>query len=208
MRCHVHRRLMGAALSSGSGPLTTNAMRLTLSIATALLLSACASAPAPAPREGPPVPPPGPVEFAEAGTASEAVANLASASGSLVSGRVTLRAEAGAVRVTGEVGGLVRHGAHGLQVHEKGDCSAADASTAGPFFNPLEGFDQRGAVGSSPGRIFADERGVAQVDLLIPGAVLGGGSANDIDGRALLVLSATPGAFSARVACGAIAVTQ
>lgn len=185
-------------------------MRLLLPVATALLLSACASAPAPTP--GPRQPPvaiaDGPVEFAEAGTASEAVANLASASGSLVSGRVTLRAEAGAVRVTGEVGGLVRHGAHGLQVHEKGDCSAADASTAGPFFNPLEGFDQRGAVGSSPGRIFADERGVAQVDLLIPGAVLGGGSANDVAGRALLVLGATPGAFSARVACGGITISR
>src|SRR5690554_5945965 len=183
-------------------------MRLLLPLVP-LVLAACASSgpaqdarprPAPAPAE--------PVEFAQTGAASEAIANLASASGSLVSGRVTLQAQAGAVRVTGEVGGLIPHGAHGLQVHEKGDCSAADASSAGPFFNPLEGFAQRGVVTGEPGRIFANARGVAQVDLRVPGAVLGGGSANDIDGRALLVLSATPGAFSARVACGAIAVTQ
>src|SRR5690554_6258675 len=182
-------------------------MRLLLPAAV-LLLSACASGPAPDARPQPASTPPLPVEFAETGTASEAIANLASASGSLVSGRVTLRAQAGAVRVTGEVGGLIPHGAHGLQVHEKGDCSAADASSAGPFFNPLEGFAQRGAVTGEPGRIFANERGVARVDLLVPGAVLGGGSANDIAGRSLLVLGATPGAFSARVACGEVDVVR
>ncbi len=180
-------------------------MRLLLPVA-AVLLSACAATP----RTGTTPPDPSataqPVEFAQTGTASEAEAVLASASGSLVSGRTILRAEQGAVRVSGEVGGLIPHGAHGLQVHEKGDCSAADASSAGPFFDPLEGFDQRGAVGANPGRIFADERGVARVDLVIPGAVLGGGAANDITGRALLVLGATPGAFSARVACGEIRV--
>src|SRR5690625_1617947 len=180
-------------------------MRLLLPLVLALL-TACAAAPRtpqqPARAQGQPV------EFAESGTADEAVAVLASASGSLVSGKATLRAEPGAVRVSGEIGGLIPHGAHGLQVHEKGDCSAADASSAGPFFDPLEGFAQRGAVSGTPGRIFADERGVARVDLVIPGAVLGGGSGNDIAGRALLVLGATPGAFSARVACGRIEVTR
>lgn len=181
-------------------------MRFLLFIAAALL-TGCASAPvAPVPSTA--ALPAEPVEFAATGTADEAIANLASASGSLVSGRVMLRAEAAGVRITGEVGGLIPHGAHGLQVHEKGDCSAADASSAGPFFDPLEGFAQRGAVSGTPGRIFADERGVARVDLVIPGAVLGGGSGNDIAGRALLVLGATPGAFSARVACGRIEVTR
>ena len=36
--------------------------------------------------------------------------------------------------------------------------------------------------------------------------VLGGGAANDIVGRALLILGATPGAISARVACGIVQV--
>lgn len=199
---------MKSPLSSPAGPILLSPMRPALLIA-ASILAGCASGPPP--RAVPAAAQPGPaapVEFAETGTASRAEAILASASGSLVSGRTTLHAEAGAVRVTGEVGGLVPHGAHGLQVHEKGDCSAADASSAGPFFNPLEGFQQRGHVGAHPGRIFADGRGVAQVDLLIPGAVLGGGSANDIAGRSLLVLGATPTAFSARVACGEIMITD
>lgn len=162
-----------------------------------LLIAACASAP-PKPA---PVQPPAPV-IATTGTAQRAIANLASASGTLVSGRVELRAAADGVRVTGTVGGLVRNGAHGLQVHERGDCSAVDARSAGAYFDPT---GARG-VGGSSDRIVADPSGVARVDLLLRGAVLGGGAANDIAGRALVVLGATSGAIGARVACGVIAV--
>lgn len=180
-------------------------MRHLLPALFVLALSACASAPGPRPGQAPQAPAlPAAPEIAAEGTLSQAAANLASASGSLVSGRVILHAQAGAVRVTGEVGGLVPNGAHGLQVHARGDCSAADASSAGPFFDPLAGRAQQGVVGGTHERIVADARGVAQVDLLLPGAVLGGGAANDVAGRALLVLGATPGAFSARVACGVI----
>ena len=91
-----------------------------------------------------------------------------------------------------------------LQVHERGDCSAVDARSAGRYYDPLAGARQDGAVGTSPDRIVADPEGVATVDLLLRGAVLGGGADNDILGRALLVLGATPGAISARVACGVI----
>ena len=178
-------------------------MRATLTLLSlAILLSSCASAPqreaAPAPQR----------HIADTGTAARAVANLASASGSLVSGRVQLAQVDGGVRITGTVGGLVRNGAHGLQVHERGDCSAVDAASAGRYYDPLAGVRQDGAVGDAPGRIVADADGVAAIDLTIRGAVLGGGADNDIAGRALLVLGATPGAISARVACGIITATQ
>ncbi|MGJ4803058.1 superoxide dismutase family protein [Luteimonas sp. SDU82] len=168
--------------------------------ASATLLAACASSPPPV--AGPPPPPPR--QIAEAGTVSQAVANLAAASGSLVSGRMLLVQAADGVRVRGQVGGLVRNGAHGLQVHERGDCSAIDARSAGRYFDPLAGARQDGAVGDVPGRIVAGPDGVATVDLLVRGAVLGGGADNDILGRSLLVLGATPGAISARVACGVV----
>ncbi|NLW97326.1 superoxide dismutase family protein [Luteimonas wenzhouensis] len=170
-----------------------------------LLLAACASGPPPA---APPPPEPAPRETAVRGTVPRAVANLFSASGSLVSGRVVLTPVEGGVRVRGEVGGLVRNGAHGLQVHERGDCSAVDARSAGRYFDPLAGARQDGAVAGDPGRIFADAEGVARVDLVVRGAVLGGGAGNDILGRALLVLGATPGAISARVACGVITAVE
>src|SRR5690606_26726480 len=102
------------------------------SIFLAALLSSCASAPQPAT-----VPAPARVrQPADRGTAARAVANLASASGGLVSGRVQLEQVDGGVRATGTIGGLVRNGAHGLQVHERGDCSAVDAASAGRYYDP------------------------------------------------------------------------
>ena len=174
----------------------------TLLAGAVLLLAACASAPREAPA--PPPPPEPPREIAQRGTVSRAIANLASSSGSLVSGRVLLTATGDGVRVRGQVGGLVRNGSHGLQVHERGDCSAVDARSAGRYYDPLAGARQDGAVGEAPGRIVAGPDGVATVDLVVPGAVLGGGADNNILGRAMLVLGATPGAISARVACGVI----
>jgi len=182
-------------------------LREALAAAAAVtLLASCAATPEP--RTLPPPPPPPPRQIAETGTAANAIANLASASGSLVSGRMVLVPAEGGVRIRGLVGGLVRNGAHGLQVHERGDCSAVDARSAGAYYDPLAGAQQDGAVGVSPGRIVAGPDGVATVDLLVRGAVLGGGADNDILGRSLLVLGATPGAISARVACGIITVSK
>ncbi len=175
-------------------------MRHCLSLAVcALLLGACASAPPEraGSRALPPLPPP-----AAIGTAQLALANLAAASGTLVSGRVELRAVTGGVHVSGTIGGLRRHGTHVLQVHARGACSAVDASSAGPAF------EAAGRGEGSGGRIVANAEGVARVDLVLPGVVLGGGAGNDIDRRALLVLGATPGASSARVACGVITVQR
>src|SRR5690606_18185938 len=114
-----------------------------LPLGAAMLLAACASAPR-APREVP-TPPPPPGEIAGPGTLDSAVANLAASSGTLVSGRMVLVQAADGVRVRGQVGGLVRNGAHGLQVHERGDCSAVDARSAGRYYDPLAGARQDGA---------------------------------------------------------------
>lgn len=165
-------------------------------LAAAGLLAACAAAP-PRPVEPPPVPP-----RADAGTATLAHANLSPASATLVSGRITLRAGDGGVRLSGDIGGLRRNGAHALQVHAVGDCSAIDASSAGPYFDASGG----GALDGGSQRIVANDRGVASVDQLVHDAVLGGGAANDIAGRALVVLGSTPGATGARIACGVITI--
>lgn len=167
-------------------------------MAAAGLLAACASAP-PVPPAAPASAPPARVA---AGTASLAHANLTAASATIASGRITLRAEEGGVRLSGEIGGLSRNGAHVLQVHQRGDCSAIDASSAGPYFDA----SGRGALDGGSDRIIANERGVARVDQRVPGAVLGGGAANDIAGRSLLVLGSTAGATGARIACGIITI--
>src|SRR5690606_38535453 len=69
---------------------------LVLPAMSALLLGACASGPRTATEQPPP---PEPREIAAIGTHTNAIANLASASGSLVSGRMLLTATGDGVRV-------------------------------------------------------------------------------------------------------------
>ncbi|HEY1071191.1 superoxide dismutase family protein [Thermomonas sp.] len=175
-------------------------------------LAGCASAPrsgeAP-PRDTPP---------ASASNARQAVANLASASGSLVSGRLMVVPMGRGVHLTGEIGGLQPGSSHGFHIHEKGDCSAADASSAGGHFNPAAQPHGRAGHGAhhagDADNLVADANGVARVDVHVDGVTLGGGAANDIAGRAIVVHAAADdyssqpaGNAGARVACGVIRVT-
>jgi Cu-Zn family superoxide dismutase len=178
---------------------------LTPMIAT--VLSACAAAPTVSKGPAPVTPP--------AGTAAVATSNLTGASGSLVSGRLTLTPMSGGVRITGDIGGLAPGSSHGFHVHETGDCSAADAASAGGHFNPTG--SAHGKAGTQVhhagdvDNVVADWGGVAHVDARIAGVVLGGGAVNDIVGRALVVHAAPDdyrtqpsGNSGARIACGAI----
>ena len=71
-----------------------------------------------------------------ASTATQAEVVLASASASLVSGKLSLVPMGDGVNVKGDIGGFRPGSSHGFHIHEKGDCSAADASSAGGHFNP------------------------------------------------------------------------
>lgn len=180
-------------------------------IAAAALLAACASTSS--------APEPAGDVAAAASTAQEAEVRLASASGSLVSGRLTLKPMGDGVHITGEVGGLKPGDVRGFHIHEKGDCSAADASSAGGHFNPAA--QPHGRAGQGPhhagdsDNIVADANGVARVNAHVSGVTLGGGAANDIAGRAVIVhaqaddyTTQPTGNAGARVACGVIEVTR
>ena len=173
----------------------------------ALVLAACASTP-------PPKALPPPVSAAQAATA-----NLASASGSLVSGKLMLRTMGDGVHLTGTVGGFAANSQHGIHVHETGDCSAVDASSAGGHFNPTATAHGRAGSGTHHAgdmdNLLADREGVARVNLHLRGVTLGGGAANDIGGRALVVHAAPDdyrsqpaGNSGARVACGVITIIR
>ena len=171
------------------------------------LLAGCASTPsAPQPKPA-------------ASAARQAEVNLAPASGSLVSGKLTLVPMGDGVHIAGEVGGLKPGDTRGFHIHEKGDCSAADASSAGGHFNPTAQAHGRAGQGAhhagDTDNIVADARGVARVNAHVAGVTLGGGAANDIAGRAIIVHAAADdyatqptGNAGARVACGVIRVTR
>ena len=73
--------------------------------------------------------------FAHGQDVTKAVANLKPASGSQVTGTVTFTKSGDDVQVVADIQNL-KPGKHGLHIHEKGDCSAPDASSAGAHFNP------------------------------------------------------------------------
>ena len=187
---------------------------------TALIVGLAGCAGAPRSTDAPPAPATGtpPASPATTSTAREAVANLASASASLVSGRLVLVPMGRGVHLTGEIGGLQPGSSHGFHIHEKGDCSAADASSAGGHFNPAAQPHGRAGHGAhhagDADNLVADANGVARVDVHVDGVTLGGGAANDIAGRAIVVHAAADdyssqpaGNAGARVACGVIRVT-
>src|ERR1041385_3338663 len=64
-----------------------------------------------------------------------AIAVLSPAPNGQVKGQVTFVQEDEGVRVTANIEGLTP-GKHGFHIHEKGDCSAPDFSSAGGHFNP------------------------------------------------------------------------
>lgn len=112
---------------------------------TALAI-ACAAAACSQPAEPPPPPPPAPVAPPApvppapppppAAPSVTASAELAPTQGNAAAGTLTLTLDADGVRITGSLTGVGPGGTHGFHVHETGDCSAPDASSAGPHFNP------------------------------------------------------------------------
>ena len=184
----------------------------TLSITLPLLLAACASQPPVAPK-------PTQATTTAISTTRQAVANLASASGSLVSGKLTLVPMGAGVHISGDIGGLQPGSSHGFHIHEKGDCSAVDASSAGGHFNPAMQPHGRAGHGAhhagDSDNLIANASGVAHVDAQVDGVNLGGAASTDIVGRAIIVHAAQDdyssqpaGNAGARVACGVIRAMQ
>lgn len=124
-----------------------------------------------------------------------------------------VQTDAGTVLITGRITGLTP-GPHGFHVHEKGNCSAPDASSAGGHFNPTgsahgsAGNDVR--HGGDLGNIIAGPDGVAEVNIQTTGISLGT-APDSIVGRAVVVhakaddlVTQPSGNAGSRVGCGLI----
>lgn len=145
-----------------------------------------------------------------------AVAILNPTQGSEVYGRVAFAPVDKGILVVAEVHGLTP-GKHGFHIHEKGDCSAPDGSSAGGHFNPTNmphaGPDAEKRHVGDLGNIEADENGDAfyeRVDTVIK---LEG--ENSIIGKAVIVHSGVDdletqptGDAGGRLACGVIEWTD
>jgi Cu-Zn family superoxide dismutase len=144
---------------------------------------------------------------------SSAVADLAPTTGNTAKGTVTFSEKSGKVLVVAKVSGLTP-GNHGFHIHEKGDCSAGDAMSAGAHFNPMNKPHAHPSIadrhtGDMP-MLMADASGNATLTAELTLMTLGRG-ANDIIGKGLIVhkdpddfTTQPTGNSGARVACGVI----
>jgi Cu-Zn family superoxide dismutase len=95
--------------------------------------------------------------------------------GSQVRGTVTFIEHSDGVQVSYNFTGLPPNGDHALQVHERGDCNAVDASSAGDVFAPAAEQLRAGArVEGDLGNIHADANGVAAGFIVAPDVSLDG----------------------------------
>jgi len=178
--------------------------------------TAPADAPAPASTPSPAVAPP-PADAAQPGDTAPAGASaqLTPTQGNTASGTLALTATGDGVRLVGSLQGLPPNGEFGFHIHEKGDCSAPDASSAGAHFNPANAphGDPQGSshhAGDVP-NAKSDAAGTAQVDAVASGVNLMSGDPGDVHGKAIVV-HAKPddyktqpsGNSGARIACGVI----
>lgn len=170
-----------------------------------LPLAACKTEPAP--------PSGAPVDTTAAAVPLAASATLEPRSGSTVNGTVSFTQEATGVRVVANFAGLTP-GDHGFHVHETGDCSAPDGSSAGGHFNPAaspHGHQTDAAAARHEGdlgNLTADASGNATLDLTDNVLALDG--PNSIVGKAVIVhekpddYSQPTGNAGGRIACGVI----
>jgi Cu-Zn family superoxide dismutase len=149
-------------------------------------------------------------------TRQTAIAVLSPAPNGNVRGTVTFTEETEGIRVTASIEGLTP-GAHGFHIHEKGDCSSPDFSSAGPHFNPLQmphgsPTDPQHHSGDF-GNLEANAQGIARYERVFSWLTFKG--TNSIIGHAVIVhekaddmKSQPAGNAGARLACGVIQSTR
>jgi Cu-Zn family superoxide dismutase len=143
-----------------------------------------------------------------------AMARLAPTQGQSASGMVVFHDMGEHVIAHARLSGLKPNAEHGFHVHDKGDCSAPDATSAGGHFNPDHQphgpQDTAHHAGDMPS-LRADANGNVDVRIVLRGVSVGSGGTGDLLGRAVVVhaqpddyRSQPAGNSGARIACGVI----
>jgi len=147
---------------------------------------------------------------------TRAVAVLHPTQGNNVFGTVTFTKVQNGIRIVADVSGLTP-GMHGFHIHQYGDCSAPDGTSAGGHYNPHgvphAGPDDDPRHVGDLGNLNANQNGQAHYERVDNVIAFSGG--NNILGHGMIVhageddLTSQPtGAAGARVACGVIGIAQ
>ncbi|MGC1240025.1 MAG: superoxide dismutase family protein [Chryseosolibacter sp.] len=209
----MKKLLTGNVISRRTGPSGQNAMSFLslLFVALFLSLSACSSGS----KQG---------DEDQAGTEAQqeqeeskvtAKATMEPASGSKVTGEATFTQEGGSVVFEITIENLTP-GEHAVHLHEKGDCSAEDGSSAGGHWNPtMKPHGKRGnGTAFHKGdiaNITAGQDGKGTLRLSINDWTIGGADSTNVVGKSVIV-HAKPDDFTSqpagnagdRISCGVI----
>lgn len=151
----------------------------------------------------------------EAETTTTARAAMEAASGSNVTGEAIFTVEGdNRVRFELTVENLTP-GEHAVHLHEKGDCSAEDASSAGGHWNPT--MKPHGKRGDGPchkgdvGNMAVGDDGKGVMNVVVEGWTIGGPDSTNVLGKAVIVhekaddfTTQPTGNAGGRVSCGVI----
>jgi Cu-Zn family superoxide dismutase len=143
-----------------------------------------------------------------------AVADIGPASGSELGGRATFTRTDGGVQLDLELENA-SPGVHAVHLHEFGDCSADDASSAGGHWNPTG--EDHGKWGEPPfhlgdiGNVEVGDDGTGSLTMTTDLWSLGDGSDTDVVGKSVVVhagaddfTSQPSGAAGDRIGCGVV----
>ena len=148
----------------------------------------------------------------------QAIAILGSASGSDLTGTAIFTQNGDTITLIVEIQN-VSPGLHGVHIHETGDCSAPDGTSAGGHWNPTnvahgkwgEGEFHLGDIGN----ITVGADGTGTIELTTDLWEMGTGSDLDIVGKGMIVhadpddfTSQPSGAAGARIGCGVIVLAN
>lgn len=142
--------------------------------------------------------------------AAAAQAKLESRSGSRATGTVDFQQANEGLRIDYNVQGLKPNGTFGFHIHEKGDCSSADAKSAGSHYHKLS--ETGGTSKDTPGTFAGDlpqlrsnSKGEAKGNFTITRVSLN--QTNPVAGRAIMVHDGPDDVSkpsAPRIACGVI----
>ncbi len=150
--------------------------------------------------------------------AGGAIAVIQPASNSTCHGIVRFAPAGNGVKIVADIEGLTAGAQHGFHIHEYGDCSAPDATSAGSHWDaemtkhhgkPEETNRHSGDMGN----LQADANGKAHLDLTLEGVSISG-PRNPIIGHAVIIhakpddYSQPVGNAGARIGCGVIGIAK
>jgi superoxide dismutase, Cu-Zn family len=150
--------------------------------------------------------------------AGGAIAVIQPASSSTCKGVVRFTPAGTGVKMVADIEGLAAGAQHGFHIHEYGDCSAPDATSAGSHWDPEMTKhhgkpEENDRHSGDMGNLQADANGKAHLELTMEGLTIGG-PRNSILGHAVIV-HAKPDDFGqpvgnagARIGCGVIGIAK